>query len=211
MASAQECCPELDGFVCRHLDLILGQYQKSEKLKGYIQAFLEELNCIRTLIIEDCNATNDCESLSGYSLDRIGALVGFPRTHCNAICDSDSPIGVSDYTLDDEIYCRFLQAQIITNNSTCTVAAMEQAIQALWGDTAGVAHSGGGSVGVWAGRELTDEEKALYPLYQDVLPLCIGVNLIIYDTPDTIPSWCCDDAKWCEAVPACILENCANP
>lgn len=210
MASAQGCCPELDGFVCRHLDLLLGQYKKSPKLIGIIESFLNQLDEIRCLLIEDCNASLDCTELSGNGLDRIGALVGFPRFHCNAICDPCSPIGVSDYTLDDDLYCSFIQAQIITNNNPCTVAAMEMAIQALWGPDAVVVHSGGGSVGVWPGRTLSPTEQNLYSLYADVLPLCLGVNLIIYDTDQAIPSWCCPTATWCDAVPACVLQDCSK-
>lgn len=209
--TSENCCPEYpDDWVCEKLDLLLNQYKNSPKLCGIIQAMLEEIDIVRCVLIKECNKTYDCTEAEGDELDAIGNLVGFPRCHCNAICDPCSPIGVSDYCLSDDEYCAFIQAQIITNRGGCTVADMQAAIEALWGDTAQVVHSGNGSVGVWPGRALTNQEKALYALYKKVLPVCLGVNLVVYDTDEPIPSWCCPDDLWCEAVPPCILEDCTR-
>lgn len=211
MALQDGCCPEYpDNWVCEKLDLMLGQYKHSPKLRGFICALLEELDIIRCTIRKECNKTFDCTEAEGQELGAIGALVGLPRFHCNAICDPCSPLGVSDYTLSDSDYCRFIQAQIITNRGGCSVEDMQNAIEALWGPDAVVVHSGNGSVGVWPGRVLSPEEQRLYALYKKVLPLCLGVNLVIYDTDQPIPAWCCPDDLWCEAIPACVLEDCTR-
>ena len=211
MSQVDLCCPEYpDDWVCEKLDKVLSQYKHSPKLLCFIEAYLNQLDEIRCVMRAECNKTYDCTEAEGDELDAIGILVGFPRCHCNAICDPCNILGVRDYCLNDADYCRFIQAQIVTNSGGCTVEDMESAIKALWGDDAVVVHSGNGSVGVWPGRILTAEEKLLYALYKKVLPLCLGVNLIIYDTDQSIPAWCCDEDLWCEAIPACVLEDCTK-
>lgn len=211
MALQDPCCPVYpDDWVCEKLGQILGQYQHSPKLKAFIQAGVEQLDIIRCVIAKDCDRTFDCTQASGAELDAIGLMVGFPRCHCNVICDPCAPLGMSDYCLDDDLYCRFIQAQLITNRGGCSLSDMEDAIQALWGDDAAVVFSGGGSVAVWPGRELTDIEKRLYGLYRKVLPLCLGVNLVIYDSGAVIPAWCCGTQLWCDVSMGCELQDCTR-
>lgn len=211
MALQDTCCPPYpDDWVCAKLDQLLAQYKHSPKLKGFIELGLTQLDELRCLLIAQCNSSLDCTAATGAELDAIGLMVGFPRCHCNAICDPCKPLGVDDYCLEDDLYCHFIQAQIITNQGGCSVAHMEEAIKALWGnDDASVVHSGHGSVGVWPGRALSDLEKRLYGLYRKVLPLCLGVHLVIYDTAEDIPSWCCDNT-WCEVTPTCVLQDCTR-
>lgn len=214
----------------KYLDELACQYRDSQNLCNLLTAFLGQLEIVECNLVELCQCM-DLETATGQCLTAIGEMVGWPRTHCGAQCTSgfgfqcgpadcnrETLLGwcsgtwlceteqssTQDYTfIDDELYRRFIKAQIINRRSVGTVTDVQDVIQILFDDDACITRIQNQTLEITIPRLLTDEERAIVSLYSRVIPKAIGTSVLIRETNGTPFGWSCGDGVcepvgWCE-------------
>jgi hypothetical protein len=147
--------------------LQLWYYEQSEKLKQFTEAFLEQVNSIEN-DVEGILSSFELSSATGIFLDRIGLLVGELRQ------------GKSDDSFRDAIYLR-----IAVNNSNGTVEDIYQILGLLLGSGTKIilSRTGKAVVSMYVqSPNITDE---LYELLQQILPVGVKVDRILYSDSGT--------------------------
>ena len=240
------CIVYEQGRLCtKYLDQLICQYRSSPNIVAVLTAVLNQLECSEEALARLCDCL-DVDTATGDCLTFIGTLVGWPRTHCAAqcgsflrtICDPDDadntvlPLcearllcsantnlssGRTDYTfVDDDLYRRFIKAQIQANNSIGTASEVLSVARLLFDDDA-VCLAGieNGVVRVFVPRLLTAVERSIIELIYRILPVAIGGEVQIFEAEGP-PVWmycsasnpptCADAVTLCNSRFACSVE-----
>jgi len=193
-----------------HLSQVITQYRESHNLLGLIRIYLQEVKNAQNALCEIPDFF-DIDTATGDQLTILGKVLGFPRAQCKGqkvskfgfssqttiYSNRSIPVaGFSEgywqgsksrnygsYILDsDDLYRSFLKSRIISLDNRVEREWLAIATQELWGGNAGVLDSGVGYVSVFTGRLLTNEEISISHLYEEVLPISLGVKLKIYES-----------------------------
>lgn len=175
------CCFYQHTDICDVIAELPEQYRSSTKFHGIIQSFLDQINCIKDSFTSMCNIES-CDDLTGDALTVYGNSVGFGRVHCNASCGQS---GVeNEFTIsDDALYCRLIKLHLISRRGS-TIKNLCDATKYLFGEQAFIISSKNGVTKISSGRDLTQEEKNIFPLLKKMLPKSCGTRIEIYDIPD---------------------------
>lgn len=151
------------------------QYRNATNLKNILGAWYESTLDIYNGLGIICGA-QDCSNLTGDALTAYGETVGFPRAHCDVECGNS---GI--YTInDDELYCKFIRAHLISRSGN-TISALCEAIEVLFGPEAFIISSQGGKTRVSSGRPLLAKERSIIELYRRFLPHSCATKMEIYE------------------------------
>lgn len=214
----------------KYISELACQYRDSELLCSLLTAIFGVLEEGEANLAELCDCF-DLDKATGACLTALGELAGFPRRHCAAqcvvgfgfecpgdpcasqnvlgwcsgswFCETEGSANQDYVFVDDELYRRFVKAQIAANNTVGTVADALQVVQALLGEDACLSKVQGGRTEVLVPRILTSEERSIIELVRRVIPVSLATNAIILEAngppfgfacPDSI----CEPAGWCE-------------
>lgn len=202
------------------------QYKNSPNLQAFFGVYLSELEAVQAAL---------CDSVLSYScdqaapppllLDRIGALVGVPRTYCNLVragvfgfndgspdcCNNaDNVFGFCDgawagcsefvnHSLPDDIYQRLICAKIIANKSTAfTIYDTIRTARALFGvDACVFVCEGSNEIVIDAGRALTQAERLVVALFFQVLPVAPTAAITIISSNNDLFGFGADYFGFC--------------
>jgi len=197
----------------KRVGMVATQYRESENFLQIARHALDPLTVIKDAL--EASTVMDIDVVEGDQLTIIGKVLGWPRTACVGVrqrtfgftCDDDcrtdiggfctywfcadhtsSSILTGEFTFDDdELYRRFLKSLVVKYDNDFRRSALYDALRELFGDDAGILRDGDGRVDIFTGRKLTDQEFAIAHIFDQVLPIALGVSVGIYETPNGPP------------------------
>lgn len=227
---ADQCFASGD-FVEAALARLITQYREATNLKALVANYVAQVEqpaaqlCTLPLFF-------DIETATGDQLTLIGKRLGWPRCHC--VCVSQPVFGFAcedaDYEIagfcepnstwvgcgevgqgelclhNDDLYRLFLKVRRYQILGLYDVESLSACIKLAWGSLAGVSTGQPGTVILMPGRQLTDFEEMLLPLWLRVLPVAPGIRPMIHFGPEPVFGFGEGWGGFCETPEAAVWQ-----